>query len=521
MLQADIVLCGCCAAVLGLVAVSAQSLDGVASADVARDIGLPRSVRDADPGLVRRVHPANSSEILTRALQFTAVRRIGPMPAAGGVAANSAGCLAHRPIRTDMVETRIWRELMRCAIRRGHTDMLSRWPAGETAAMRDTGGMDLEERLFARADRPPARGFRIGNFVLKPSVELTARTAVSGTGMRPAGPAQTVGVQLGLESQFERHALNAELRVAYMTAQGFQVGPRPRVDARVNGRYDLNGNTALNGQLRYAFRPLTPGMGADNDAAVSSTGATIGFDRSLGAASISVAALLDRSEFMGVRRIGRRQVANSDRNFIEPAVQARLAYALTPEITPFVDLKFDRRGHDLAVDFAGRRRDSTGTAVAAGAAFAFPWRMVGEVAVGYIGRNYEDPRLPGISGLLLNAGLVYRPFGATEIAVNVRTETLESIQPRVSGILRREASVQLRQPLNDRTRVTLSAGIGRDVFVGIPRIDDRYFAGVAVAHRLTREVQIRGDVRQEWIRSSQWAANSAATIATLGVRFQY
>src|SRR5207237_3071389 len=88
-----------------------------------------------------------------------------------------------------------------------------------------------------------------------------------------------------------------------------------------------------------------------------------------------------------------------------------------------------RRVHDIPVDFGGVRRDSNGTVVSAGLSLAFAGRLAGEIAVGYLTRRFADPMLPGISGMIVNGALVYRPFDRTSFVLVGTSDTLESVIP--------------------------------------------------------------------------------------------
>jgi len=56
--------------------------------------------------------------------------------------------------------------------------------------------------------------------------------------------------------------------------------------------------------------------------------------------------------------------------------------------------------------------------------------------------------------------------------------------------------------------------------VGQPRLDDRYAALAGLTYKLTRDLQLKGELRREWLTSSIPANNYLAYVALLGVRLQ-
>jgi len=52
------------------------------------------------------------------------------------------------------------------------------------------------------------------------------------------------------------------------------------------------------------------------------------------------------------------------------------------------------------------------------------------------------------------------------------------------------------------------------------RIDQRYYAGLGLTYKLNRSAQIKGEVREDWLRSNITSNNYSATTFLLGLRLQ-
>jgi hypothetical protein len=61
---------------------------------------------------------------------------------------------------------------------------------------------------------------------------------------------------------------------------------------------------------------------------------------------------------------------------------------------------------------------------------------------------------------------------------------------------------------------------GLDDYVGSLRKDDRYSIGGTITYKLNRMMAIKGEVRQEWLRSTVPGVDYTASVFLLGVRLQ-
>ena len=92
--------------------------------------------------------------------------------------------------------------------------------------------------------------------------------------------------------------------------------------------------------------------------------------------------------------------------------------------------------------------------------------------------------------------------------------------PGVSGVLYRDVGLQVDHAFRRWLIGTVKVGYGQDDYVGMDRTDNRYSAGVGLTYKLNRNAQIKGEVRQEWLRSNITGNDYNATIFLLGLRLQ-
>ena len=142
-------------------------------------------------------------------------------------------------------------------------------------------------------------------------------------------------------------------------------------------------------------------------------------------------------------------------------------------------------------------------------------------AVGYLARRTEDPLLPNVGGMVLDATLAWQATAATSVALLARTQASETVIAGNSAILSRDAIVQVEHRFEPYLTGTVRAGFGFDQYVGLPRVDDRYSVAAAMLYKLSRQLQLKAELRQEWTRSNEAVNNFAATVGLIGVRLQY
>jgi len=372
------------------------------------------------------------------------------------------------------------------------------------------------------------KGFTAGNFLLKPALELT--TGFDSNPQRVPGgagsPVVVIAPVLLVRSQFDRHQLNADLRVSYVDETRLPQLNRPTVDAKVNGRYDLTDTMALNGEGHVAVDGDDPGTARFTNRfqkipLVSTVGGSAGFVKKIDNVEVSLKGTTDAIRFQDVTLTDGQRLTNQDRNFNQYGVQGRVSYAVTPEISPFVDVAIDRRIHNQPVDIDGFRRDSTGTAVETGVTFAMTDKLTGDVAIGYLVRQYQDMMLRPVSGFIADANLVWQFSKETTIQFGAKSQVTEIAEAGTSGVLKRDGTIEVDHQFQPWLIGTLTAGYGQDQFVGTTRVDDRYFVDIGMLYKVSRWLQIKANLRHESTQSNVQANNLNATVVQVGARIQY
>jgi hypothetical protein len=372
-------------------------------------------------------------------------------------------------------------------------------------------------------------GVRAGSFLLRPAIEFT--------GGYDSNPARTTGgrgsalmiiaPELQTRSDWQRHALNADIRGTYTAYdRGFTPDlDRPFLDSKIVGRIDVTRDSRID--LENRFRIATDNPGSPNLQAglaklpINTTiGGTVGAAQRFNRLDLAVKGSVDRTVYQNSTLTDGTTTSNADRNFNQYAAILRGSYEMTPGVKPFVEVGRDARRHDLAVDRTGTQRDSDGTVARVGSTYELTRLLTGEASVGYLARTYEDPTLPDLRGVIYDASLVWTASALTKVTLTAKSTVEETTLAGVSGTLRRDIAVQVDHAFRRWLTGTLKFGFGSDDYVGSSREDDRYTASAALIYKVTRDVQLKGEFRREWLKSTVADVDYTANIDLLGVRLQ-
>lgn len=392
-------------------------------------------------------------------------------------------------------------------------------------------------------------GLHAGAFDLYPAVELIAGYN-SNPGQSPNGRGAalfTVAPELRVQSRWVRHELTADLRGSYTNYAPDETPTlsRPYFNGRVDGRLDVSQTVRVDTGGRVLVSTDNPG--SPNNApdlaklpVFTTFGGGAGVTKTFNRLDLTLKGDAERTVYQDSTFVDGSTGSNVDRQYDQFGGAVRAGYELSPGVKPFVEAGVDRRRHDVAVDDNGYMRDSKGISASAGAAFKLRGTLEGEVSLGYARRDYEDPRFDRVAGLIGKAGLIWTIDALNTVKFTASSTVGESGIPGVPGIFYRDAGVQLDHAFRRWLIGSLKFGAGLDTYQGsgdgsalvcdcvqsVPgsgvadRVDHRYFAALGLTYKLNRMVQVKGEFRQDWLRSNVAGVDYTASSFLLGVRLQ-
>ena len=258
---------------------------------------------------------------------------------------------------------------------------------------------------------------------------------------------------------------------------------RPDFIGHVDGRLDVTRDTRLLGQARLRVATDNPGSpnvqaGLARYPVYTTFGGTLrrrpelqpaaGFRRRHGRPhrSINNSKLTDGTS-----------TSNDDRNYNQ--YRRPRPRQLRPDAGPETvrrNRKATSASHDLWLDRNGYQRNSSGGNVKAGTSFEFSRLLTGEIAIGWAARNYEDPRLQPLQGLLTSASLVWTATPLTTAKFFATTSIDETTLPGVSGVLTHTYTVEVDHDFRRWLTAHRQIHLGPLDYQGDDRFDKILFA---------------------------------------------
>jgi hypothetical protein len=382
---------------------------------------------------------------------------------------------------------------------------------------------------IAAGDPYEALGIKAGSFLILPAVELSAGydnnpQHVAGG---PGSPYYVVAPELHVRSDWSRHSLTADVTGSYTDYTNGVFTPslsRPFLNAKSDGRIDVTRDTQILTEGRVIVSTDNPGSpniqaGLAKLPIDTTVGGTLGLAQQINRFDFSLKGTVDRSMYQDSQLTDGESVSNDFRNLNQYAGILRLGYEVDPGFKPFVEISEDTRIHDAIDDF-GENRDSNGASAKVGGTFNVFGSLTGEMAVGYMERDYHDPTLPNISGVTLDGSLIWQATALTTAKFTAASAVNESILQDVSGAFSRDFNIEVDHAFRSWLIGTLKAGYGLDDYVGMARDDSRYFVSGGFTYKMNRDIQLKGEVRHDWLTSTQAGNAYEATSAILTLRLQ-
>src|SRR3954466_15880214 len=402
-------------------------------------------------------------------------------------------------------------------------------------------GQPARKRLRLDDDPFGAVGDYAGSFLVKSAVELSGGYDTNPRRLSPAQdkPFYVIAPEFLAVSDWERHALVADLRGSF-TGYGSNLTPnadgtplsapldidRPSFIGHVDGRLDVSRDTRLGAQGRLFVSTDNPGSpnvqaGLARYPIYTTLGGTLGIDQTFNRLQVSAGATVDRTDYTNSKLTDGSSATNDDRNFSQYGGVGRVSYDFRPGLKPFVEVQGDSRVHDLRLDRAGYARDSTGGYVKGGTSFEFSRLLIGEIGVGYAARDYVDPRLNRLEGLLVSSSLVWTATPLTTAKFFSDTTITETTLPGTSGVLTHIYTVEVDHDFRRWLTAIGKFTWGDLDYQGNPRRDKIYTVSGEAIYKMNRNIWLRGTLRRDWLDSNLPGNSTVSTVVMLGVRLQH
>jgi hypothetical protein len=290
---------------------------------------------------------------------------------------------------------------------------------------------------------------------------------------------------------------------------------------RVYGRLDITGDDTVYASAGYRRLENPPGDPDDDEDVNDNNNTTFDrFDARIGYVH-EFAQMVLRVDARG-RRLDYLDTSAQDRDRNELDLGARLTYALSPRITPFIEIGYGVEDYDENVDDDGFDRDSMQYEALLGANFLITDIMRAEVALGVQHTEFDDSSFDSTTNPTFDGELIWNVTQLTSIiGTALYTEDLTN-QSGASSKRVLGAGVRLEQEVLSNLLLFGEVGYRNDNYKDVDRKDNRFLAGLGGEYLLNSNVSFFAEYGFEH-RQSDSATVDDFTENTIfiGTRLQY
>ncbi len=320
-------------------------------------------------------------------------------------------------------------------------------------------------------------GVHLGAFQLYPavSVALLQDDNVYATDTNTEDSTITsISPSLVLRSGWSRHELTLAASAEHRAYSDLSDEDRTTWRAGASGRVDIRRDARLRGtfdvaddrEMRGQFDPL----GLAEPIEYHSTDGSVAFEKDFNRVRIGVGAAASRLDYEDGRLFGGGVVDQDFRDRDEREWNGRVDYGLSPDTSLFIS--FADRSYDYDSTIFGDR-DFEARQALAGAHFDITRLVQGEIGIGYVWSDYDNPAQPDLDGFSANGSVTWFPSRLTTVTFSAARNVQESGIVTSSSVLRESYGVRVDHELLRSVGLWAAADRADDDFNAIDR-DDRH-----------------------------------------------
>lgn len=340
-----------------------------------------------------------------------------------------------------------------------------------------------------------ALGVHVGTFLMFPRVMVT----VEHDDNIFAQPTNELGdtilkiqPELAVTSDWTRHFLSAYARGTYTRFDEFEIESTDEWMAGGSARLDIRRDTTLSGGFDFArlTEPRT-GTSLQGQSVVpiqyEQDQARVVFSREFNRLRTTARFDYVNYDFNDGRAATGASVDQDDRDREELTASLRGDYAFSPATAGFLQVALNEHNYDITAP--GRLgRDSDGVTVLAGLNFELSNLLRGDIGVGYVEQNYDDPRFRDISGLGVRGQLEWFPTQITTVTLTAARRVSDSGIPGAAGYLESDFGAQIDHELRRNIILTGQVSYGEDNYQDLDRLDRQLRFAVSGTYLVNRSV---------------------------------
>ncbi len=186
------------------------------------------------------------------------------------------------------------------------------------------------------------------------------------------------------------------------------------------------------------------------------------------------------------------------RSFDEYSARTRLSYAVSPDLAVFAQAQANTRDYDAATPVGDQSgfRDSEGYSIQVGTNFELPALLRGDIAVGYLEDNKDDPLFDDTSGLAVDGTLTWFPTELTTFSVDAFRRAVDPGLNESGSALSTGISARADHELLRNVLLFAQAGYDEQDFEDINRDDETTDLRLGATYKMNKRLHFDAFVRR-------------------------
>ena len=360
----------------------------------------------------------------------------------------------------------------------------------------------VSERRQPQYDPEPIRlGAFLVNSNLNAAVAYTNNALGTSTGEESDVVAR-IGAEVSARTNWNVHEIGLDVAASRDEYQDFSDHSSNEISGRLRGRLDVTRELSLGAAAFVQQRAddltdpsnssglLKPVVSTRTGAEVS---ANYGNDRVRwrNVATIAEVNYDDGETADGIR-------VNQDfRDHSSLQFQTRLSYAISPNVAVYGQGAFNDRDYDNEVVLGGlpRSRDSKGYTVSVGTDFELNTLVRGDVSVGYLNEEKDDSYFEDVSGLAVDARVMWFPSRLTTVTFTGGRRSEDSGIQTAPSSVRTNAGARVDHELYRNVILSARADYSTYDFEEVDRSDDVIDLGLTGTYKMNKRVHLNAFYR--------------------------
>lgn len=344
-------------------------------------------------------------------------------------------------------------------------------------------------------------GVRLGSFIIYPDIQSGVFWDSNIFATRNNRKSDLVGVlspSVTVQSDWARHSLSAGAQMDFVGYRRYD--DESTIDSRANleGRVDITGTM----QLYLGAIVLEDHEERSSPNAVAGTKPTryrelnsyAGISERFGDVVVRLGGAVERIMFDNSSTpVG--FINNGDRDRNRFTFGALVRYQGVANFEPYLEAIGDVRNYDDNRDDFGFQRSSRGFRAGGGMRMALSETVRGDIFLGVMRQNYEDPRFKHIAAPVVAGTLRWTAAPSTQLVAYVDRSIEETTLPGSPGYVYSVVGMRIEQGLIENLTGIARAAVARSDFVGFARTDDELDLSAGLRYRVNSTFTVGADYR--------------------------